>query len=247
MKTVILLSGGMDSTTLLYEYTALYGPENVRALSFDYGQRHQKEMSFAYLNATKLGVAYQEVDLSSIKKILPGSSQTDRLVDVPEGRYDEESMKLTVVPNRNMILLSIAIGHAIATGFDCVAYAAHGGDHAIYPDCRPEFAAVIEQAARLCDWKPIEIHRPFILLTKGDIVKKGAALGVNFTQTWSCYAGRNQHCGRCGTCYERILAFKEAGVIDPTTYTDPDFALAKEAEHEKNATSPKSETTTKPN
>src|SRR5581483_8111809 len=137
--------------------------------------------------------------------------------------YDEESMKATVVPNRNMILLSIAIGHAIAHKFEAVSYAAHAGDHAIYPDCREEFVNALEQAALLADWIPIKIMRPFVHTTKAGIVKVGDGLGVNFLSTYSCYEGGAIHCGKCGTCVERIMAFKEAGVPDPTKYLDSDY------------------------
>lgn len=227
MKVVVLTSGGMDSTTLLH-YHVKKG-DQVRALSFNYGQRHKKELSFAYLNTSRLHVPIEEVDLSHLKRILPGSSQTDDKVRVPEGRYDEESMKATVVPNRNMILLAIAVGFAISYDMEAVSYAAHGGDHAIYPDCRPEFVALMAQAIAMCDWKLVKLYHPFIKETKADIVKRGVNLGVDFSQTWSCYAGKDLHCGRCGTCYERILAFKEAGVTDPTSYLDPEFAIKNEA------------------
>jgi 7-cyano-7-deazaguanine synthase len=226
MKVVVLTSGGMDSTTLLHHHVKL--GDEVRAIAFNYGQRHQKELSFAYLQATRLHVPLQQVNLSDLRYALPGSSQTDNQVAVPEGRYDEESMKLTVVPNRNMILLAVAIGHAIAHSFDHVSYAAHAGDHTIYPDCRPEFADAMEKVAHLCDATPIDLCRPFIEDTKADIVKRGINLGVDYSQTWSCYAGKDLHCGRCGTCYERIIAFRDAGVKDTTTYLDPNYALEKE-------------------
>lgn len=232
MKTLVLLSGGMDSTVLLHFHANLYPKarrsEKVRAIAFNYGQRHLKELGFAHYQATKLGIPIQHVDLSCLREVLPGSSQTDDKIAVPEGRYDEESMKATVVPNRNMILMAVALGHAIALRFDAVSYAAHAGDHAIYPDCRPEFADAMNHAASLCDWHKIELVRPFITKTKADIVRDGARMDVDFSQTWSCYRGKSEHCGRCGTCYERILAFKEAGVPDPTVYLDADFALKNE-------------------
>lgn len=228
MKVVVLTSGGMDSTTLLHYHVR--SGHQVRAIGFNYGQRHKKELSYGYRNATSLGVRFTEVDLSALQTILKGSSQTDSKVEVPHGRYDEESMKLTVVPNRNMILMSVAIAHAIASKFDYVSYAAHAGDHAIYPDCRPEFADAMNRVAGLCDWHKIELLRPFIQMTKTDIIKRGMELEMDYAQTWSCYEGKDLQCGRCGTCYERILAFKEAGVPDPTTYLDPDYALKKEAE-----------------
>jgi 7-cyano-7-deazaguanine synthase len=139
-------------------------------------------------------------------------------VPVPEGHYEDESMKSTVVPNRNMILLSIATAWSIASGLQGVAYAAHSGDHAIYPDCRPAFADAMNEAIRLCDYSSQELVRPFVSLTKADIVRVGASLGVPFEKTWSCYNGRKLHCGKCGTCVERIEAFELAGVPDPTEY-----------------------------
>jgi 7-cyano-7-deazaguanine synthase len=150
-----------------------------------------------------------------------GSSQTDKSVPVPEGHYEEESMKQTVVPNRNMILLALAGAWAISTKSDAIAYAAHSGDHAIYPDCRPEFTEAMSDALRLCDWHEVKLMRPFLYptpMSKADIVKLGTSLGVPFELTWSCYKGGEKHCGKCGTCVERVEAFQLAGVEDPTEY-----------------------------
>lgn len=216
MKIVLILSGGMDSTVLLYDHVAK--GDDVRAIGVDYGQRHSRELLFASANCAKLGVPFQVVDISSVAALLPGSSQTDRTVDVPLGHYAEDNMKKTVVPNRNMIMLSIAMGHAIAHKFDAVSYAAHAGDHTIYPDCRPEFAYALGKAALLADWHQVSLQRPFINLTKADIVERGSRLGVDFAFTWSCYKGEEVHCGRCGTCIERREAFYLAGVKDPTVY-----------------------------
>lgn len=127
-------------------------------------------------------------------------------------------MKATVVPNRNMILLSLAAGHALSIGFDTIAYAAHAGDHTIYPDCRPEFANAMETALNLADWEPLRLHRPFVNLTKKDLVQLGDQLGAPLHKTWSCYAGRDLHCGKCGTCVERKEAFSLANITDPTKY-----------------------------
>lgn len=215
-KIVVLLSGGLDSTTLLY-YHVRQG-EDVRALTFNYGQRHKKEILLAQLHARRLNVPLDIVDLSSLAALFPGCSQTDPAVAVPEGHYEEESMKQTVVPNRNMILLAVAVGSAIAHGAECVAYAAHTGDHAIYPDCRPEFIEALQGAVNLCDWKKVELLRPFMDLTKAQIVSRGVELGVHFAETWSCYKGQTFHCGKCGTCVERREAFSLAGVPDPTLY-----------------------------
>lgn len=221
-NVVVLLSGGMDSTTLLYHHLALDRPlgGTVRAISINYGQRHARELDAANAICKKVGVPLEVVHIPQLAPILPGSSQTDFSVNVPEGRYDEESMKATVVPNRNMILLSIAIGHAIAHGCDFVSYAAHAGDHTIYPDCRPKFVTALNRAAGLCDWKKVKILRPFIKKTKADIAFRGSQLEVPFVQTWSCYSGKEYHCGKCGTCIERRESFHLAGVPDPTRYAD---------------------------
>lgn len=225
MKVVVLVSGGMDSSTLLHLLAADRSNE-VRALGIYYGQRHSKELWCAEHQAKKWKAPYAKVNLSALQSILPGSSQTDSTVLVPEGHYSEESMKATVVPNRNMILLSIAIGHAVAHKFDAVAYAAHAGDHAIYPDCRPEFVEKMQAAAQICDWRPISILRPFINDSKADIVRRGMMAGMDYENTWTCYAGGDVHCGKCGTCVERILAFHEAGFEDSVRYLDKEFAFA---------------------
>lgn len=217
-KAVVLLSGGMDSTTLAW--FMLDAGWDLRALSVNYGQRHQKELFRAKQVANRLQIPFQEVDLQPLAKLLPGSSQMDPAVEVPEGHYTEETMKKTVVPNRNMILLSIATAHAIAHGCMAVAYAAHAGDHTIYPDCRPEFTEALQKAIDLCDWTRIRLHHPFIQLTKADIVRVGMGIGVDYSLTWSCYKGGEVHCGRCGTCIERREAFHLAGYRDPVVY-DP--------------------------
>lgn len=217
MKNVIvILSGGMDSSVLLLHH--LHLGDKVRALTVDYGQRHVKEIEYARNLCEGLGVPHYFVDLSSVGHLFTGSSQTDLTVAVPMGRYDEESMKATVVPNRNMILLSVALGLAVTHKADGVSYGAHAGDHAIYPDCRDEFVAALNEAAKLCDWHPVQIYRPFIDKTKAQLVALGTELGLEFRNTWSCYVGRNQHCGTCGTCIERREAFHLAGVVDPTDY-----------------------------
>lgn len=215
-KVVVLTSGGMDSTTLLFHHVR-QGDE-VRAIAYNYGQRHVLELECAKRNARELKVPLEVVDLSSLARVLPGSSQTDKTVEVPEGHYSAETMKATVVPNRNMILLAIAIGHAIAHKMDFVSYAAHAGDHTIYPDCRPAFAHIMNLAASLCDWKQVNLLRPFIDMSKKDIVLLGDRIGVFFSATYSCYKGSPRQCGRCGTCIERREAFYLAGIIDPTIY-----------------------------
>lgn len=216
MKTVLIYSGGLDSTVLLY-HLLREGRETL-ALSVDYGQRHRRELEYARSVANELGIQHEVADLTGITHLLGGSSQTDETVPVPHGHYAADSMKTTVVPNRNMILLAVAAGWAISQRAGTLAYAAHAGDHTIYPDCRPEFATAMNTALGLCDWHDVELVRPFIELTKADIVRRGAELDVPFERTWSCYEGGDVHCNRCGTCVERREAFELAGVNDPTEY-----------------------------
>lgn len=216
MKNVLIYSGGLDSTVLLYHLRD--AGHNVSALSVNYGQRHDCELTHAAAICKHLGVPHQTADLRAIQPLLAGSSLTSPEIEVAEGHYTEESMKSTVVPNRNMILLAIAAGHALSIGAEQIAYAAHSGDHAIYPDCRNEFADAMAEAIRLCDWNHVELTRPFVDWSKADIVRRGAELGLPFEKTWSCYKGGALHCGRCGTCIERREAFDLAGVTDPTEY-----------------------------
>lgn len=223
MKIVVVLSGGLDSTVLLHHHIAKQ--DQVRAVTINYGQRHVYEVGYAAKTCRALKIEHQVAELGQLRELLPGSSQTDSKVSVPHGKYDEEVMKKTVVPNRNMILLSIAIGVAVSHKCEAVSYAAHAGDHAIYPDCRPAFVEALEHASLLCDWQPVSIIRPFINFTKALIVARGQELGVDFASTYSCYEGGAKHCGRCGTCVERFLAFKESGVPDPTPYQDSKYAL----------------------
>lgn len=222
-KLVVVLSGGLDSVVLMHH---LAQTNTLRALSINYGQRHSRELEYAEKQAKLLNIPWALAHLSSLAEILPGSSQTDPTIAVPQGHYEEASMKATVVPNRNMILLAVAIGHAIAHGCEGVAYAAHAGDHAIYPDCRPVFADAMATAAGVCHYHPISLLRPFVNMDKAKIVTVGSLLKVDFSQTWSCYEGGKYHCGKCGTCVERIGAFMDAGVEDPTIYLDKHYALS---------------------
>jgi 7-cyano-7-deazaguanine synthase len=213
IENVMLYSGGMDSTVLLYKLKP-----NVRPLLFYYGQRHHEELSHASGICQAEGIDYEYVNLDAVGKLIASGSQAGR-EPVPEGHYADESMKTTVVPNRNSIMLSIAVGHAITIGARNVYFAAHAGDHAIYPDCRPEFVYTFNHTMKLANaWTPVEIWAPFINMTKADIVQEGARYGVPFERTWSCYKGGELHCGRCGTCVERKEAFQIAGVPDPTSY-----------------------------
>lgn len=222
MKTTLVCSGGLDSVSLahvLMEQGALS-----RIVSFDYGQRHHKELGFARACADRLSVPFHLIDMRAIGASLTGSALTDD-IDVPDGHYAEETMRITVVPNRNAIMLTIAFGVAAANGDTAVATAVHGGDHFIYPDCRPSFtdAFATMQAAALDGYANVGLHVPFVQQTKSDIVIAGAAANTPFGETWSCYKGGDVHCGRCGTCVERREAFAIAGIDDPTTYADPDF------------------------
>lgn len=224
MKTILIYSGGLDSTVLLGKLLA--DGSEVKCLSVDYGQRHRRELNAAAQITQKLGVEHRVADLSSLKPLLAGSSQTDDSVPVPHGHYAAENMKLTVVPNRNALMLSVAFAWAISTKADAVAYAAHAGDHAIYPDCRESFTAPFAEAMRNADWHQVELLRPFILYTKAEIVKVGKlnCLEDIMAMSYSCYEGGELHCALCGTCSERRSAFRDAGVPDPTKY-DPEGLL----------------------
>jgi 7-cyano-7-deazaguanine synthase len=222
MKTLVVCSGGLDSVSLAYKMAA--EQQLVGLLSFDYGQRHKKELDFAARAAAKLGVPHQIIDITTIGKSLTGSALTDDL-DVPDGHYAEETMKITVVPNRNAIMLAIAFGVAAAKKADAVAVAVHGGDHFIYPDCRPGFIDAFQsmQNHALEGYADVKLLSPFVTVPKSEIVVQGAKYNTPFADTWSCYKGGARHCGRCGTCVERREAFHLAGVVDPTDYEDPDF------------------------
>jgi len=224
MDTIVICSGGLDSVTLAHKVAAedrLGG-----LLSFDYGQRHVKELESAAACAKRLGVGHQVIDISGFGRMLSGSALTDE-VAVPDGHYAEETMKLTIVPNRNAIMLTVAFGLAAARKARAVAVAVHGGDHFIYPDCRPGFIDAFQrmQDEALQDVAEITLEAPFVQLSKADIVTEGARNGTPFAETWSCYKGGARHCGRCGTCVERREAFDLAGVDDPTEYDDPDYWL----------------------
>jgi len=221
-KSIVICSGGLDSVTLAYKIA--HEQDLKRLISFDYGQRHKKETAYAARCAEKLGVPHDIVDITTIGALLTGSALTDD-VDVPDGHYAEDSMKTTVVPNRNAIMLTIAFGAAAAQDCDYVATAVHGGDHFIYPDCRPDFINAFNtmQQHALDGYANVKLYAPFVNIPKDGIVSVGADLNVPFEDTWSCYKGHEHHCGRCGTCVERREAFHLAGVEDPTIYEDPDF------------------------
>ncbi len=222
MKVIVVCSGGLDSVSLAHRMAA--EEQLLGLISFDYGQRHRKELDFAAACATRLGVFHEIIDMRGIGGRLTGSALTDD-VDVPDGHYAEETMRITVVPNRNAIMLAVAFGVAAARQAEAVAIAVHGGDHFIYPDCRPGFIDAFQamQDHALDGYASIRLLAPYVNGSKADIVVDGARHDTPFAETWSCYKGGARHCGRCGTCVERREAFHLAGITDPTEYEDPDF------------------------
>lgn len=224
MRTVILCSGGIDSVTLAHKIAAEH--ELVRLLTFDYGQRHAKEVEFAARTAQRLGARHDLVDIRALAQFLTSSSLIDGAADaIPDGHYAQETMKSTIVPNRNAIMLTIAFGIASGMQAEAVGIAVHSGDHFIYPDCRPAFVDAFRamQEKALEGMGEVALLAPFVQTSKAGIVTEGARLGVPFAETWSCYKGGEKHCGRCGTCVERAEAFHLAGIPDPTVYADPDY------------------------
>lgn len=217
MQTLLICSGGFDSVTLAYR---LHDRGQLAALlCFDYGQRHKKEIDSARLCAQRLDVPFILLDISSIGGQLSGSALTDA-IEVPHGSYSQDNMQLTVVPNRNAIMLTIAFGVAAARKLDSVAVAVHGGDHFVYADCRPEFidAMAAMQRLALADQQQVSLLAPYVEADKTAIARDAARYGVPIADTWSCYEGGELHCGRCATCLERIEALAQAGVPDPTRY-----------------------------
>ena len=214
--TVIILSGCMDYVTLLYDQQ-----ERIAlAVSFDYGSKHNaREIPFARLHCERLGIRHITIPLDFMTKYFQSSLLKDG-EEIPEGHYADENMRSTVVPFRNGIMLSIAVGIAESNGLKFVMMANHGGDHTIYPDCRPEFVDAFDEAAQAGTFVGIKLLSPFVNWTKTDIARRGKELGINYAETWSCYKGGEKHCGKCGTCVERREAMTEAGIEDPTTYED---------------------------
>lgn len=211
MKAILIYSGGLDSTTLLYEYR----DRIALAVSFDYGSKHNaREIDFAAWHCRHLGIPHKIIPLDFIGKHF----RSDLLLsggEIPEGHYTDENMKSTVVPFRNGIMLAVAAGLAESYDLDTVLLANHGGDHAIYPDCRPEFIEAFDRAAEAGTYNGVRIVSPYCNITKRDIALRGKDLGIDYSRTWSCYKGGERHCGRCGTCTERKEAL--AG-FDPTEY-----------------------------
>jgi 7-cyano-7-deazaguanine synthase len=216
MKVIVLVSGGMDSVTALYEAAATH--EVVAGLSFDYGSKHNdREIPFAAHHCAYLGVKHEIVKLGFIDELF-ASDLLKSGGEIPEGHYEAENMKQTVVPFRNGIMLAVAAGYAESIGAEGIVIAAHSGDHAIYPDCRETFMGPMAEAIRAGTYVGIEVLRPFIDVRKEDIASIGIMRGVDFGMTWSCYKGGQLHCGKCGTCVERKEAFALAGLDDPTEY-----------------------------
>jgi 7-cyano-7-deazaguanine synthase len=216
MKVVVLCSGGMDSVTALY--WAQREHQLTAAVSFDYGAKHNhREIPFAAEHAAQLAARHETIGLDFVNRLF-ASDLLKSGGSIPEGHYEAENMKQTVVPFRNAIMLSIACGFAESVGAEGLVIAAHGGDHAIYPDCREDFMRAMGDAMRLGTYAEVKLLRPFIALNKAQIAAEGIRLGVDFSRTWSCYKGGAVHCGKCGTCVERREAFAQAGIADPTVY-----------------------------
>ncbi|MER6912675.1 7-cyano-7-deazaguanine synthase QueC [Streptomyces sp. NPDC000594] len=219
-RVVVVLSGGMDSTTLMAHYAALRS--DLIAVTVDYGQRHRREIESAATIARHFDARHLVVDLSGLGRHLGGSALTDSRVDVPDGHYAEDSMRSTVVPNRNAVLANVAVSVGVAERAAIVALGMHAGDHFVYPDCRPAFVSALGELVTVANegFPTPRVEAPFLTWSKADIATHGTRLGAPLGVSWSCYKGAERHCGTCGTCYERREAFRDAGVADPTDYTD---------------------------
>lgn len=225
--TLVILSGGLDSTVLAHYVHNSSTLSLLGGVSVDYGQRHRHELLCAAKTCEQLNVPHFLIDLHAIRDLIHSSALTGD-TPVPHGHYAEESMRATVVPNRNMILISLAVAVGISLKATHVAYGAHAGDHTIYPDCRSEFACALARTIELCDYSPPTLLAPFIDITKADIVRKGIDMNIDFRSTWTCYEGvtlrtKRQPCGRCGTCVERLEAFARCNAEDPLEYRDREF------------------------
>lgn len=218
MKALVVLSGGMDSATALAWAVGTYGVSEIETITFNYGSKHNERENLSAVNLCKhYGIGNKIVLMPFVNELF----KSDLLKsggEIPEGHYADPCMKRTVVPFRNGIMLSIAAGYAESIGASVVVLGNHAGDHAIYPDCRSEFSVPMAEAIKHGTYTRIELIRPFEKMTKTDIAKEGGRLGVPYHLTYSCYKGAEKHCGKCGTCYERIEAFRDSGVPDPTTY-----------------------------
>jgi 7-cyano-7-deazaguanine synthase len=215
-KAVVIYSGGMDSYTVLHK--ALRQGFDVHALSFHYGQRHAKELHVAEQVCDDLGIKHQLIDIRAIHSLMDGSALTDTNRAMPNGDYAQDNLTATVVPNRNMVLLSLAIAHAVNLGANICFYGAHGGDHTLYPDCRPEFVEKMNTVAAIANFEPVRIEAPFLHTDKANILAAGISMGLDYAYTWTCYLGEELACGKCGSCRERLAAFAANGVTDPVRY-----------------------------
>lgn len=215
-RAVVIYSGGMDSFTLLHR--AQREGYALHVLSFDYGQRHARELDVAARVCKYLGIAHRIVDIRAIHGLIDGSALTDPSREMPSGDYEEGNLTATVVPNRNMILLSLAIAHAVNLGADKVFYGAHGGDHVLYPDCRPVFVEKMNAVAAIANFDAVEICAPYLHSSKREILADGLAMGLDYADTWTCYLGEELACGECGSCRERLAAFAAHGIEDPLRY-----------------------------
>ena len=214
--SIIIVSGGMDSVTLLYDFK----DRIALGISFDYGSNHNaKEIPFAKLHCERLGIKHVTIPLDFMHQYFK-SSLLEGADAIPEGHYQDENMKSTVVPFRNGIMLAIAAGMAESYGLSHVMIANHGGDHAIYPDCRPEFISAMSNATEAGSYNGVTVLAPYANITKGDIARRGKELGIDYNETWSCYKGGEKHCGKCGTCVERKEALHDAGIEDTTEYEE---------------------------
>ena len=212
--SVIIVSGGMDSTTLLYDRR----DEIALAISFDYGSNHNAgEIPYAEMHCKRLGIEHITIPLDFMHKYFR-SSLLEGADAIPEGHYADENMKSTVVPFRNGIMLAVAAGVAESRNLTKLLIANHGGDHTIYPDCRPEFISAMDSATNAGTYVGVRVVAPYTNITKGDIARIGKKLGIDYAETWSCYKGGEKHCGKCGTCVERKEALAYAGIEDTTEY-----------------------------
>ena len=215
-NSVIIVSGGMDSITLLYDHK----DEIALGISFDYGSNHNaREIPYAKMHCERLGIRHITINLDFMHQYFK-SSLLEGADAIPEGHYADDNMKSTVVPFRNGIMLSIAIGIAESNNLDQVFIANHGGDHTIYPDCRPEFINAIDGAATAGTYNNVRVVAPYTNITKGEIASIGKRLGIDYTETWSCHKDGEKHCGKCGTCVERKEALAAAGIDDHTVYEE---------------------------
>ena len=210
-SVLVVYSGGLDSYTLLNK--AMKNFDRIEAITFNYGQKHNKEIEYAKSNCVELNIKHEVVNLD-LENILAGSALVGD-IDIPEGNYDKEKMKQTIVPNRNMIMISVAASLVIKNDIEYLWYAAHSGDHEIYPDCRPEFIDKMAAVLEICDYHKIKFEAPFQNLSKSEIVATGLSMGLDYSKTWTCYEGKEKPCGKCSACLERALSFEANNTEDP--------------------------------